>query len=26
LCSHLHGDDPHDPVKRNYRKRGRFDM
>jgi len=26
LCSHLHGDDPYDPKKRNYRKRGRFDM
>ena len=26
LCSHLHGDDPYDPEKRNYRKRGRFDM
>jgi len=25
LCSHLHGDDPYDPEKRNYRKRGRFD-
>jgi hypothetical protein len=26
MCSHLHGDDPYDPEKRNYRKRSRFDM
>ena len=25
MCSHLHGDDPYDPEKRNYNKRRRYD-